>query len=106
MVRRAAGVVVTGTLPIPFSPVPGLLGKPMSTVRPEFRADEFVFDPADPVFGGAVCHVPSCLRSGRGGSGLCAAHHGRWITEGRPDLDAFATATDPRWHKQTPLACC
>jgi integrase len=98
--------VVTGTLPIPFSPAPGLLGKLMSTVRPEFRADEFVFDPADPVFGGALCRVPSCLRTGRGGWGLCAAHHDRWITEGRPGLDAFATATDPRWHKQTPLACC
>jgi hypothetical protein len=30
----------------------------MSTVRPEFRADEFVFDPADPVFGGALCWPP------------------------------------------------
>ena len=60
---------MTGTLPIPFSPVPGLLGKLMSTVRPEFRADEFVFDPDDPVFGGALCQVPSCPRTGRGGWG-------------------------------------
>jgi hypothetical protein len=90
--------------------VPGrsglLLGRLMSTVRPEFRADEFVFDPVDPVFGGAVCLVPGCLRTGRGGWGLCAAHHDRWVTAGRPDPDAFATSTEPRWHKQTPLACC
>ena len=78
----------------------------MSTVRLEFRADELVFDPADPVFGGALCRVPSCPRTGRGGRGLCAAHHDRWITAGRPDPDAFAASTDPRWHKQAPLACC
>ena len=90
-----------------LAPRPGLLlGRLMSTVRPEFRADEFVFDPADPVFGGALCRVPSCPRTGRGGWGLCAAHHDRWITAGRPDPDAFATSTGPRWHKQVPLACC
>src|SRR5258708_16863537 len=78
----------------------------MATVRREFRGGDFVFDPADPVFGGALCRVPSCLRTGGGGRGLCAAHHDRWICEGRPDPDAFAASTDPRWHKQTPLACC
>jgi len=93
-------------LPVPLTPPPGLLGKLMQAVRPEFRADEFVFDPADPVFGGAICPVPSCQRTGRGGWGLCAAHHDRWIAAGRPDLDVFAAATDPRWHLQTPLACC
>lgn len=84
----------------------GLLEKLMATVRPEFRANELVLDPADPVFGGAICRVASCPRTAWGGRGLCAAHHDRWIADGRPDLDAFVVATSPRWHKQTPLACC
>ena len=84
----------------------GLLEKLMAAVRPEFRADELVFDPADPVFGGSVCRVAACPRTARGGRGLCSAHHDRWIAEGRPDPDAFAAATSPRWHKQEPLACC
>ena len=78
----------------------------MGAVRPEFRASEIVFDPADPVFGGAICRVASCPRTARGGQGLCAAHHDRWTAEGRPDLDAFVAATSPRWHRQEPLACC
>ena len=78
----------------------------MAAVRPEFRAEEIVFDPADPVFGGAICRVASCPRTARGGRGLCAAHHDRWMAVGRPDLDAFAAATSPRWHNQEPLACC
>jgi integrase len=105
MVHRAAGVVVTGTTPSPAPARPGLLGKLMAVVRPEFRAEEFAFDPADPVFGGGVCLVPSCERTARG-LGLCTGHHDRWAAEGRPDLDSFAAATDPRWHKQQPLLCC
>ncbi len=84
----------------------GLLERLMAAVRPEFRAGELVFDPADPVFGGAICRVASCPRTARGGQGLCAAHHDRWAAEGRTDLDAFAAATSPRWHMQEPLACC
>jgi integrase len=84
----------------------GLLEKLMATVRPEFRANELVLDPADPVFGGAICRVASCPRTAWGGRGLCAAHHDRWIADGRPDLDAFVVATSPRWHKQAPLTCC
>ncbi|MGO8956476.1 MAG: tyrosine-type recombinase/integrase [Streptosporangiaceae bacterium] len=84
----------------------GLLEKLMAAVRPEFRADELVLDPADPVFGGAICRVASCPRTAWGGRGLCAAHHDRWTHEGRPGLDAFVAATSPRWHKQTPLTCC
>ena len=58
---------------------PGSTGLPpacwkssMAAVRPEFRADEIAFDPADPVFGGAICRVASCPRTARGGRGLCA----------------------------------
>jgi integrase len=84
----------------------GLLEKLMAAVRPEFRAGEIVFDPADPVFGGAICRVASCPRTARGGQGLCSAHHDRWAAEGRTDLDTFVAATSPRWHRQEPLACC
>ena len=35
----------------------GLREKLMAAVRPEFRVDELAFDPADPVFGGAICRV-------------------------------------------------
>ena len=84
----------------------GLLEKLMAAVRPEFRAGELVFDPADPVFGGAICRVAGCSRTARGGRGLCSAHHDRWTAEGRGDLDAFVASTSPRWQKQEPLACC
>ena len=68
----------------PRYPAAGLLEKLMAAVRPEFRADELVFDPADPVFGGSVCRVAACPRTARGGQGLCSAHHDRWVAEGGP----------------------
>src|SRR5258706_10500075 len=52
LVHRTAGVVVTDGLAIGSTIRLGLLGRLMAAVRPEFRADELVFDPADPVFGG------------------------------------------------------
>ena len=84
----------------------GLLEKLMAAVRPEFRADELSFDPADPVFGGAICRVAGCPRTARGGRGLCSGHHDRWTAEGRPGMDAFVAVTSPRWRRQSPLACC
>jgi hypothetical protein len=72
----------------------GLLQKLFAAVRPEFRGDELVFNPRDPVFGGPPCRVPDCVRPGRG-RGLCNAHHMRWRKAGRPDLDHFAATTDP-----------
>ena len=44
----------------PAVPADGLLEKLMAAVRPEFRADVLVFDPADPVFGRGVCLVDGC----------------------------------------------
>ena len=35
---------------VPDVPASGLLAKLVAAVRPEFRADVLVFDPADPVF--------------------------------------------------------
>jgi integrase len=83
----------------------GLLAALMAAVRPQFRADELAFDPADPVFGGVLCMVGWCGRTARG-HGLCQGHWHRWAGEGRPDLDAFAAATDPRWRKHAPLMGC
>lgn len=84
----------------------GLLEKLMAAVRPEFRSGELLFDPADPVFGGAICRVTSCLRTARGGQGLCDGHHARWTAQGKPDLDAFAEAPGPGWLGHAPLAGC
>jgi hypothetical protein len=97
--------VVTDGLAIGSTIRLGLLGRLMAAVRPEFRADELVFDPADPVFGGGVCLVEGCARTARG-HGMCQAHRNRWASEGRPDLEAFIASTSPRWHKQAPLMCC
>ena len=96
---------MTDFLASPPTISPGLLGKLMAAVRPEFRADELVFDPADPVFGGGICRVEGCARTARG-HGMCQGHRNRWASEGRPDLEAFIAATSPRWHKQEPLMCC
>jgi integrase len=96
---------VTDTASVSSPIRPGLLGMLMAAVRPEFRAEEFAFDPADPVFGGGVCLVPSCARTARR-RGLCVGHRDRWSAAGRPELESFTTTTDPRWRKQRPLACC
>jgi integrase len=77
----------------------------LAAVRPEFRADELVFPPGDPVFGGDPCRVAGCDRTARG-RGLCQGHLQRWVEEGRPDLDSFVIETDPRWARQRPNACC
>jgi hypothetical protein len=70
------------------------LEKLVTTVRPEFRADVLVFDPRDPVFGGACCSVSGCVCTA-GTHGLCSAHHQRWWRqEGKPDLERFIATTD------------
>jgi len=74
-------------------------------VRPEFRADVLVFDPADPVFGRrGVCLVEGCGWRVQG-SGLCQGHLVRWKAAGRPDLAAGglpAVMTAP-WNGHGPL---
>jgi integrase len=81
----------------------GLLEKLAAAVRPEFRADVLVFDPADPVFGGSVCLVEGCARTGRHG-GMCHGHRQRWIAAGRPDPGQFPAAITAPWHGHGPLA--
>jgi hypothetical protein len=60
----------------------GLLEKLVAAVRPEFRADDLVFDPRDPVFGGPPCAVNGCDRPHRVQC-LCTAHWQRWRDSGR-----------------------
>ena len=82
----------------------GLLGKLVAAVRPEFRADVLLFDPADPVFGRlGVCLVQGCGWRVRG-HGLCQGHYGRWKAAGRPDLTGGmpAVMTAP-WNGHGPV---
>ena len=83
----------------------GLLERLMGVVRPEFRSRLLVFGTDDPVFGGIACRVRDCGRVARG-KGLCPSHYHRWVGDGRPDLEWFATTTDPRWRRQRPNAGC
>lgn len=85
------------SLPVPS----GLLAKLVATVRPEFRGEELVFDPQDVVFGGTLCAVVGCTRTGRA-KGLCWGHNHRWARIGKPDLEEFIATTDPQWRRQTP----
>jgi hypothetical protein len=70
---------------------PGLLRKLMAAIRPELRADVWSFDPADPMFGGPLCHVPGCRRPARS-RGFCTGHHARWRQLGNP----IRTPSPPR----------
>jgi integrase len=89
----------------PSVPVPsGLLAKLVAAVRPEFRGEVLTFDPADPVFGGRVCRVPSCGRLADT-MGLCDSHRRRWTAAGRPDLGGFVASTSPWWKGQRHLPC-
>ena len=83
----------------------GLLEKLMTAVRPEFRADDLVFDPRDPVFGGPACAVSGCDRTGRK-RGLCLGHRQRWLASGEPGLAEFIAAATAGWHGHRPLASC
>jgi integrase len=96
-----SAVPAPGRLPGP----PGLLEKLAAAVRPEFRADELVFDLRDPVFGGKPCLVPACERTAVG-HGFCQGHRQRWAAAGRPGVREFAASTDPRWRKDAPLTRC
>jgi len=86
----------------PDVPAPGLVGKLAVAVRPEFRADVLVFDPADPVFGRGVCLVDECGWRVHGG-GMCQGHLRRWHAAGRPDLACLPAAMTAPWHGHGPL---
>ena len=84
---------------------PGLVERLIGSVRPEFRSTVLVFTADDLVFGGGACRIGQCQRPARG-RGMCPGHLQRWITQGRPDLDAYAATTDPGWQRQRPNQMC
>ncbi|MGI8684625.1 MAG: tyrosine-type recombinase/integrase [Acidimicrobiales bacterium] len=72
-------------------PVPGpdeVVDRLLALVRPEFNVAVLRPDPDDPVLAGHRCGVGGCDRPARS-RGLCAAHHGRWAAQGKPDPAAF-----------------
>ena len=87
---------------LPGAPAPGLLGKLAAAVRPEFRADVLVFDPADPVFGRGVCLVDGCGWQVHGAR-MCQGHLRRWHAAGRPDLACLPAAMTAPWNGHGPL---
>lgn len=88
------GAAADGAEAEPVLRPPGLLEKLVAAVRPEFRADDLIFDPRDPVFGGPPCEVSGCARPARN-RGMCLAHRQRWAKEGKPGPAAFTAATGP-----------
>ena len=83
----------------------GLLATLMAAVRPQFRAEDLVFDPRDPVFGGPPCAVPGCVRPERK-RGMCVGHRQRWLASGKPDLAVFVATTTAHWHGHRALGSC
>jgi integrase len=84
---------------------PGLLGKLMAAVRPEFRVDIYVPERGALVFDLAPCLVPGCVRQPRT-RGLCKGHYYQWKDEGRPDITAFAASAVPEGLGRRELAAC
>ncbi len=82
----------------------GLLARLMASVRPGFRGEVLGFDPQDPVFGGALCLVDQCGRTGRN-RGLCRWHYQQWCEE-KPDLQDFIAAAGPQWRRRPPPLAC
>ena len=84
----------------------GLLEKLMAAVRPEFRADDLVFDPRDPVFGGPPVRGerlrPPAPQPGPVHLAL-AAVAGQRAARTWPE---FAATAEPGWHGHLPLDSC
>ena len=83
----------------------GLLAKLVAVLRPQFRAEDLVFDPSDPVFGGPLCAVHGCTRPERV-HGLCSGHRQRWSACGRPDQAKFAATEPSHWYGHRVLEPC
>ncbi len=84
---------------------PGLLGKLMAAVRPEFRVDILVPERGALVFDSAPCRVPGCVRQPRTRR-LCKGHYYKWKDEGRPDIEAFAATVSPQGLGRRELTAC
>jgi integrase len=97
--------VVTAAAPTPTPSAPGLVGKLMAAVRPEFRVDILVPERGTLVFDAAPCRVPGCVRQPRT-RGLCKGHYYKWRQEGRPSIEAFAGAASPEGLGRKELTVC
>jgi integrase len=98
--RRAVEAGAGGQRP------PGLLGRLLAAVRPEFRVEVLVPGPDDVILGAPVCVVPGCGRVRRERNGLCRGHLQRWRRQGRPELAGFVEATPaPTLGRGRLLAC-
>ncbi len=81
----SALVVVSGAQPTEAERAVECLA---TLLRPEFNAAVICPDPDDPVLAGKPCAVTNCDRPARS-QGLCAAHHQRWSSRGKPDVAGF-----------------
>ncbi len=97
-------VSAADTAPAPVS-APGLLGKLMASVRPEFRVDILVPGRGALVFDTAPCRVPGCVRQPRT-RGLCKGHYYKWKDQGRPDIEVFAATASPEGLGRKELTVC
>ncbi|WP_228566915.1 hypothetical protein [Nocardia sp. SYP-A9097] len=84
---------------------PGLLGKLMAVVRPEFRADIVVPERGALVFDASGCRVSGCVRQPRTRR-LCKGHYYSWKDQGRPDIDTFAVTASPVGLGRKELTVC
>lgn len=88
-----------------FGAAPGLLGKLMAVVRPEFRADIVVPERGALVFDASGCRVPGCVRQPRT-RGLCKGHYYTWKDQGRPNIEVFAATASPVGLGRKELTVC
>jgi hypothetical protein len=72
---------------------PGLLGKLMAAVRPEFRAN-IIAPRRALMFDELRCQVSGCARDMRS-QGLCNGHYLGWWRQGCPNIDEFITTAVP-----------
>lgn len=76
-----------------------------AVVQPSYAHERLLVDAHDQGYASGSCRVPGCLRLARG-HGMCAAHHRRWSSAERPDLEEFIATTDPGWERQRPNRAC
>jgi integrase len=98
-------VVITAEPMLTPAAAPGLLGKLMAAVRPEFRVDILVPERGALVFDAAPCRVAGCVRQPRT-RGLCKGHYYGWQQAGRPDIVAFAATAAPEGLGRKELTTC
>ncbi len=82
-----------------------LVERLVAVVRPEFRVEVYVPDPADPVFGFGFCAVGGC-GAPAAERGLCGGHYIRWRKTGRPEMAGFLADPGPAVVGRSSPACC